>query len=128
LGLITIFKKTLAYLEKSVPKSKISLGIATYGWLWNTDTNKRIKSTGYDRVLELVVNKLYDKKGFDEARQSAWITYTDKTGVEPVHYKLWYQDVRSFKAAYSLAKSHKLRGISVWVIGMEDGAIWKNLK
>lgn len=121
-------KKTLAYLEKFVPGSKISLGVATYGWLWNTDTNKRVKSTGYDRVLELVVNKLYDKKGFDAASQSAWITYTDRSGSKPVHYKLWYQDVRSFRAAYSLAKSHKLRGISVWVIGMEDGEIWKNLK
>ena len=121
-------KKALAYAEKRVPKSKISLGVATYGWLWNTDTNTRVKSVGNDRVQELIVNKSYDKMGFDKVSQSAWITYTDKTGATPVHYKIWYQDVRSFKVAYALAKAHQLRGISVWVIGMEDDAVWKNLK
>ncbi len=121
-------KKTVAYAEKHIPKSKISLGIPTYGWEWNTDTNTMVKSVSNDLVNELVVNKKYDKMGYDGAAQSAWITYTDTTGATPIHYKIWYQDVRSFKVGLALAKSQKLRGISVWVVGMEDPAIWSVLK
>lgn len=121
-------KKVLAYLEKSVPKSKISLGISVYGWLWDVDTGKRIRSTGYDKILELEVNKLYTKKGYDTRSQMAWITYSEGEGAAQKNYKIWYEDIRSFKNKYALAKSHGLRGISVWVIGMEDERIWDNLK
>ena len=121
-------KKTLAYLEKSVPKSKISLGIPTYGWLWNTDTNTRIKSIGYDKITELEVNKTYTKKGYDTKSQTAWITYSEGEGANKKNYKIWYEDLRSWKTKYALAKSRGIRGVSVWVIGMEDERIWKNLK
>lgn len=121
-------KKVLAYLEKSVPKSKISLGISTYGWLWNTDTKTRVKSVGYDKVTELEVNKLYTKKGYDTKAQMAWMTYSEGVGAAKKNYKIWYEDLRSFKTKYTLAKSHGLRGVSVWVIGMEDERIWNNLK
>ena len=121
-------KRVLAYLEKNVPKSKISLGISTYGWLWNTDTKTRVKSVGYDKVIELEVNKLYKKKGYDSTAQMAWITYSEGEGVNKKNYKIWYEDVRSFKIKYALAKSHGLHGVSVWVIGMEDEKIWNNLK
>lgn len=121
-------KKVLAYLEKSVPKSKISLGISTYGWLWNTDTKTRVKSVGYDKITELEVNKLYKKKGYDTKAQMAWMTYSEGTGSDIKNYKIWYEDLRSFKPKFALAKSQGLRGVSVWVIGMEDERIWDNLK
>lgn len=121
-------KKVLAYLEKSVPKSKISLGISTYGWLWNTDTKTRVRSTGFDKVTELEVNNLYKKKGYDTTAQVAWVTYSEGTGKDKKNYKIWYEDIRSFKTKYALAKSHGIKGISVWVIGMEDRKIWENLK
>lgn len=121
-------KKVLTYLEKSVPKSKISLGISTYGWQWNTDTHTRVRSIGYDKITELEVNKTYKEKGYDKKAQMAWITYSEGEGVEKKNYKIWYEDMRSFKPKITLAKSQGLRGISVWVIGMEDEAIWSNLK
>jgi spore germination protein YaaH len=121
-------KKVLTYLEKSVPKSKISLGIPTYGWQWDMDTKKRVKSIGYDKITELEVNKKFTKKGYDATAQTAWITYSEGEGSAKKNYKIWYEDIRSFKTKYALAKSHGLRGVSVWVIGMEDEKIWNNLK
>jgi spore germination protein YaaH len=121
-------KKVLTYIEKSVPKSKISLGIPTYGWLWDTDTNQRVKSVGYDKVIELEVNKTFSKQGYDKTAQTAWITYSEGVGADKKNYKIWYEDIRSWKTKFTLAKSQGLRGISVWVIGMEDEKIWNNLK
>jgi spore germination protein YaaH len=121
-------KKALAYIEKSIPQKKISLGIPTYGWLWDIDTGKRVRSTGYDKVLQLEVNNLYTKKGYDTKAQTAWITYSEGEGAEKKNYKIWYEDVRTFKPKYALAKSHKLRGVSLWVLGMEDERIFGLLK
>lgn len=121
-------KKTLTYLEKSVPKSKISLGIPTYGWIWDLDTNTRVRSIGHDKITELEVNNLYIEKGYDKKTETAWITYNKVVDGVTHHYKIWYEDVRSWKTKLALAKSHKIRGVSVWVIGMEDETIWKNMK
>lgn len=121
-------KKVLAYLEKSVPKSKISLGIPTYGRLWNVDTNMPVRSTGHDKILQLEVNELFTQKGYDSTQQTAWITYSEGEGTAKKNYKIWYEDIRSFKPKFALAKSRGIRGISVWVIGMEDERIWNNLK
>ena len=121
-------KKVLAYAEKNIKKSKLSLGISVYGWLWNADTGKRIQSVPYSKVADLIANKKYTQKGFDATAQAAWLTYSDGVGASRKNYKIWYEDVRSWKPKLALAKSHGLRGISVWVLGMEDEAIWKNLK
>jgi spore germination protein len=120
-------KKVLAYAKKHIAKSKISLGVPTYGRLWNTDTNKSIRSTQYQKVQDLLDSKGYVNKGFDKTLQTAWITYTEGTGTNMVHYKIWYENAASFKTKLALVKSEKIRGISLWIVGMEDPAIWKNI-
>ncbi len=120
-------KKVVAYTEKHISKSKISLGVPTYGALWNTDTNTRVRSMTYEKVQELLDNKTFIDKGFDKTMQASWITYTKGTGADLVHYKIWYENAASFKAKLSFAKSQKLRGISLWVVGMEDPAMWKSI-
>ena len=120
-------KKVLSYTEKHIVKSKISLGIPTYGWLWNTDTNTKIRSMSYQKVQDLLDSKSYIKKGFDNTSQTSWITYTKGTGADLIHYKLWYEDATSFKTKLALAKIEKIRGISLWIVGMEDPNIWKSI-
>lgn len=121
-------KQVLAYMEKSIPKSKISLGIPTYGRLWDVDANKPVRSAGHDKIIELEVNNEFTAKGYDTKLQTAWITYSEGEGAAKKNYKIWYEDIRSFKPKYNLAKTRGLRGVSVWVIGMEDERIWSNLK
>ena len=122
-------KQVVTHMKKFIPASKISLGIPTYGWVWDMDTNTRIKSVPYDKYLQLVVNKKFNKKGYDKKLETNWITYTepDAQGIMR-HYKLWYEDKQSFTLKYNYAKSQKLRGVSIWVMGMEDDNIWKQMK
>lgn len=121
-------KQVLAYMEKSIPKSKISLGIPTYGRLWDVTTNKPVRSASHDKIIELEVNNEFTAKGYDTKLQTAWITYSEGDGAVKKNYKIWYEDIRSFKPKYDLVKKRALRGVSVWVIGMEDERIWSNLK
>lgn len=120
------FKQVVQYAKKIIPAKKLSIGIPVYGWIWDTTTGKRIKSSSYDKYLELTVNNLYKEKGFDKTSGTAWITYIDeKTGKL---YKLWYEDAASFTLKYDYVKSQKLRGVSIWSMGQEDEAIWKIIK
>ena len=120
-------KQVLAYTEKDVPKSKISLGVPTYGWLWDTDTNTMVGSVAYQKVQNLLDAKTYTAMGFDSVSQTPWITYTQGTGSSLVHYKIWYENEASLQTKLTLAESQKIHGISLWVVGMEDPAIWKIL-
>ena len=120
-------KQVLAYAEKHIPKSKISLGVPTYGWLWNTDTNTMVRSEPYQKVADLIATKTYTSMGFDSVSQTPWITYTQGVGTSLVHYKIWYENEASLQTKLQLVESEKIRGISLWVVGMEDPNIWKVL-
>lgn len=120
------FKQVVTYAKKLIPAKKLSVGIPVYGWIWDTTAGKRVKSSSYDKYLELTVNNLYNEKGFDKQLGTSWITYTDEKTSKP--YKLWYEDVTSFKLKYDFVKMQKLRGISIWSMGQEDEAIWKIIK
>ena len=120
---IAWLKSISNYALSQIPKEKLSIGIPMYGWIWDTETRKKIRSTTYEKVLDLVVNKTYTKKGFDTKLGVGWITYTDP--VTKKKLKLWYEDINSFNIKYDYIKSLKVRGVSLWAIGQEDERIWK---
>lgn len=115
-------KQTTAYVRKFIPAKKLSLGIPTYGWKWDVDTNTKIRSVGWAKIDDLQTKHLYKKKGFDTKTGEGWITFTE----EGTHYKIWYENTQSFKQKYDFAKAQKLHGISIWAVGLEDPGIWKN--
>ena len=41
---------------------------------------------------------------------------------------LFLEDAKSFIPKFDLVKQHQLLGISVWVLGAEDPAMWSALK
>jgi spore germination protein YaaH len=119
---INWLKDISTYALANIPKEKLSIGIPVYGWIWDTQTGKKIRSTTYDKVIDLVVNKEYTKRGFDKKLGVGWITYTDPKTKQKL--KLWYEDVNSFNIKYDYIRTLKVRGVSIWAIGQEDERIW----
>ena len=122
---LTWFKKVVAFSLKSIPKSKLSIGIPTYGWEWNLATAKRVGSVSNAKIADLIATKQYIAKGYDSAIGEAWLTTDVTTNGTTTHYKIWYENAKSFAMKLAIAKADKLRGVSVWVLGMEDAGIWK---
>lgn len=120
------FKQTVRYAKKHIPAKKLSVGIPVYGWIWDGTTGKRLKSSSYNKYMDLTINNLYTEKGFDKNLGTGWITYNDEKTGKP--YKLWYEDAASFKLKYDFVKSEKLRGVSIWSMGQEDESIWSLVK
>ena len=85
--------------------------------------NKKIFVT---RMIPAIGIDMLREKGFDNTLGTSWVKYTSKN--DGKNYTIWYEDERSFKLKYDYVKSQKLRGVSIWALGQEDGNIWKLLK
>jgi spore germination protein YaaH len=119
----------LDYALKDVPKEKLSLGIALYGYHWfagdpglnkaeqkPNPTAESISAATVDFLLESYGGRLQ----WDEDDHTPWFYITRDQTREWV----FYTDRRAFMDRYNLAKQRGLEGVCSWVLGEEDPAIW----
>jgi spore germination protein YaaH len=45
-------------------------------------------------------------------------------GPDGLDHQVWWLDAGAFRAQRALAEAHKVRGVAVWRLGLEDPAIW----
>lgn len=124
-------RANIDYFLKYVPKEKLSLGIPTYGGHWFTRWDPSIPERA--RSWSESVNWTWGS-GLAE-RHGATIHWDSAQGVPYAFYPnggvyewLFLENAQSFREKMTLAKSNRLRGFSVWVLGPEDPAIWDLLR
>jgi spore germination protein YaaH len=121
--------ENLEYALKVVPREKLSLGIALYGYHWYAgdpginDKEQKPNITA-DYISADDVKTLRDTYGaheqWDAEDHSAYFFfYRDQ-----MREWIFYTDKRGFADRYNLAKEQHLQGICAWVLGQEDAAIW----
>lgn len=100
-----------------VPRHKIQLGMALYGYDW-------VGSTGTGVTWSEVQERLatYNaQRQWDVASQSPWFTYT----VNGVTHEVWYEDAASARAKLPLVTQLGLSGPVFWRLGGEDPDVWQ---
>ena len=122
-------KMNLDYALKGVPREKLSLGIAVYGYHWFTGDpgldkkDKTPNPTAVD-ISEPDAIFLRDSYGgraqWDEDEHTPWFFITR----DQMREWVFYTDRRAFMDRYELAKKAGLEGVCSWVLGEEDPAIW----
>lgn len=125
-------EEVVRYVLEHVPPDKLSLGIPTGSQHWYTSQEDRIvpelarsysENIDHARALALI-----ERNGgevvWSEEHQVAF-AYYDRGGT---FEWVFLEDGRSFAAKLELARRLGLRGISVWVLGNEDPAIWEQLR
>ncbi len=123
-------ERMLAYaLEQGVPPEKISLGLPTYSGYWYPDYAEdrgaavRGAEVHYDRARGLLERHGIEARWLPDLGTS--MAFWANAGV---FEWLFLEDRRSFAAKLELVGRHPaLRGISVWVLGAEDPAVWELL-
>ena len=126
-------KENLEYALKVVPKEKLSLGIALYGYHWFTgdpglkDAEQKPNITA-EYISAANTKTLRDTYGgqeqWDAQDHTAWFFfYRDQ-----MREWIFYTDKRGFADRYNLAKEQHLQGICAWVLGEEDPEIWSVLQ
>lgn len=120
-------RAALDHVLKYVPADRISIGIPTYGGHWYTASDATIPEHG--RSTSQSVNWTWGS-GLVE-RYGATMQWDDQDQVPFAHFEnggtyewVYLENARSFAAKLALAREKKVRGFSVWVLGLEDEKIW----
>jgi spore germination protein YaaH len=106
-------------LKQGVPPSKILLGIAGYGWDWDTTANKAVYSS-YAQLMDQ--KKIYKAKVvWDSRSQTPHFSYVDK---DQHSHQVWFENSHSLRFKLNLVEKYNLRGIGIWRLGLEDPKYW----
>ena len=121
--------ENLEYALRDVPKEKLSLGIALYGYHWfagdpglnkpEQHPNPTAESISFTNA-EFLRESYNGKLQWDDDDHTPWFYFTRDQTREWV----FYTDKRAFMDRYELAKQRGLQGVCSWVLGDEDPAIW----
>jgi spore germination protein YaaH len=119
--------ENLKYALAVVPKQKLYLGIAVYGYHWYAGMpagGKNIPNIEAEYISAknaLQLAHTYDAKiQWDDTDKTAWFYFYRADNREWVYYT----DEKTFASRYDLTKQFGLEGICSWVLGEEDPAIW----
>lgn len=122
----------MRYVLRHVPPEKVSLGVPTGAQHWYTSQEDRITPEMARSYSEQVSHAR--AMGLIE-RHGARLQWSDEAAVPFAHYAragtwewIFFENARSFRAKLALVERHRLRGISVWVLGPEDPEIWPILE
>lgn len=112
-------------LAQGVPPQKISLGLAAYSdwWFPAYDVKTGAHTSGRDVSYRTAMGVLA-RSGVTpvwDDRQKSYYALWDEDGV---FQHVFIEDARSFNEKLALVKQYGLRGYSVWVLGLEDPAVW----
>jgi len=112
-------RSSARYTISVVPAKKVSLGLAAYGYDWNT-TKKTGASVAW-RDIPALIKATGGKPAVDAASGSPTFTYVanDKSS-----HIVWYEDATSIGRKVSLAVAYKMAGVSVWSLGSSDASFW----
>ncbi|WP_160719263.1 glycosyl hydrolase family 18 protein [Bacillus sp. USDA818B3_A] len=114
---------TIQYaLKHGVPASKILLGIAGYGWDWDTTVNKALYSS-YAQLMSKKT-KYKAKVKWDSHSQTPHFSYVDTNHHS---HQVWFENSYSLKYKLKLVEKYDLRGIGIWRLGLEDPKYWTTI-
>lgn len=111
-------ENNLKYALKFIPKNKLYLGVAGYGYDWS---GKGVESVEYGAVQNLLTRFGATAK-WDAASKSPYFTYTDANGVS---HTVWYENSESLKFKLDLVRKYDIAGAALWKLGEEDPASWQ---
>jgi spore germination protein YaaH len=112
-------------LSLGVPSSKISLGIPSYSdwWFPSYDARSGARASGRD-ISYADGMAILAKHGVQPIWDDVQKTQYAMFAVNGVNQFVFLEDARAFTAKLALVSKYKLRGYSVWVLGMEDPQTW----
>jgi spore germination protein YaaH len=115
--------KVIDFSLTKIPPEKISLGLGLYYWQWRHIDGKRV-GIGGNEGLQNVFNKYQVYFHFSDEEQAPYFHYwKDGKG-----YTIWYENARSVAQKVGLIKTNKLRGFSVWALGLELPSVYNSMK
>lgn len=108
-------REVIDYAVSVIPKEKILLGLANYGYDWPLPYQRGrtvARTIGPIEAVEIAKRERTNII-FDNPSQSPWFQYTDYNGQRHV---VWFEDVRSWNAKLDLVEQFGLAGVGIWTV------------
>jgi spore germination protein len=113
-------RAVVSYAVARVPRPKLMLGLATYGYDWTGSTGAEVTAA---HAMALADTE-HASPTWDDAGGGVTYTYS-KHGKQ---HTVWFQDARSIALGVRIAEAAHLRGVAIWRIGSEDPDTWTALR
>lgn len=108
-------QQILDYAVTQIPREKLMMGVPLYGRDWRVPWQEgTIARTISPQEAIQIAQRYQAAIQYNETYQSPFFTYTDETGQG---HEVWFEDARSVKVKYDVAKAYRLKGVSYWVLG-----------
>lgn len=114
-------KKVIDYTLTVIPKEKVLLGTAAYGYDWSS---KGVKAYGIDGINSLASSQ-NKQILWDDASKTPYFNYIDTSGVK--HY-VWFENGASLSYKLDIVNDKGLAGIAIWKLGFENSDYWNMVK
>lgn len=107
------------YMASNIPKEKVFLGLATYGYDWPSGGGKATTVTA--PRLQATKQKFKLTESFDGDSMSPYYTYYDYNGN---YHQIWMENEYSLNEKLKVAEKYGLGGLSFWRIGNGFGDLY----
>lgn len=107
------------YAVERVPRDKLMLGMATYGYDWVGSSGRTLQAT--DAVA------LAQRVGAEPRWDGDAASWTFDYSENGEQHTVWFEDARSLAEKQQIAVTAGLRGIAIWQLGGEDPEVWTSV-
>lgn len=118
---ISWVENVIKYAVTVIPKEKIMLGVAAYGYDWSSSGTKAYGINGmYNIATANSATVLWD-----DVSKSPYFNYKDASGIS---HSAWFENGKSLGYKLDLVNSYNLNGIAIWRLGLESTDYWTSIK
>lgn len=114
--------RVIKFAVGKIPKEKIVMGLPVYSFDWGTNKPTMPDYLSYAQTLERAKKHGVEIQTDPNAKVPQF-SYT----ANGVRHEVYFENVASLRAKMDDALKHKLHGVAIWRLGMEDPAIWDQL-
>ncbi|NMB45906.1 MAG: SH3 domain-containing protein [Firmicutes bacterium] len=105
--------RVLQFAVSQIPREKLILGIAGYGYSWRTAGQAH--SVTYQKAIELAAQGSGIQ--WDATHKAPFALYNGR--------EMWFENAASISCKLDLVINHNIRGIALWRLGQEDPQMWQ---
>jgi len=109
------------YALTAIPKEKILLGTAAYGYDWWQGGTKAYSIGG---CYTLAANHNAEVL-WDDTSKCPYFTYTDTGGIS---HTVWFENATSLAYKLDLVNQRDISGIAIWRLGLENTNYWDMIR
>ncbi|MDR3539474.1 MAG: glycosyl hydrolase family 18 protein [Desulfosporosinus sp.] len=110
----------LAYAVSTIPKSKVVLGMPTYGYDW--PLGQVGKGITYNYAISIA--NTFNVPILEDAQLGPHFTYS----INNISHEVWFSDANSLATLLDLVNQYDINGICFWYLGAEDPKIYSTIR